>query len=130
MAVSLRNVSLFILVLLHLRRCSIALDFIAKDDDVTKITGPWREAILYVLNKSRNEQYDRLFSRQFFDLNAHERCILLAVLAVLSVLDVVAATLRSIIVGCVITGLCRIHASSCNVCRLQDAHRAVHRRAR
>ena len=52
MAVSLRNVSFFILVLLHLRRCSIALDWIVKDHDVTYITGPWLEAIAYVLNRS------------------------------------------------------------------------------
>lgn len=40
---------------------------------MVKITGPWKEAILYVLGRSRNAHYDSIFQRQFFDLNQHER---------------------------------------------------------
>eukprot|EP01094_Clydonella_sp_ATCC50884_P018479 TRINITY_DN341_c0_g1_i1.p1 TRINITY_DN341_c0_g1~~TRINITY_DN341_c0_g1_i1.p1 ORF type:complete len:2401 (-),score=1116.71 TRINITY_DN341_c0_g1_i1:178-7182(-) len=71
LALRIRNVSFFILVLFYLRRCSVALQFVAKEDTVKKISGPWRAAILYVLGKSENQHYDSVFSRQFFDLNAH-----------------------------------------------------------
>ena len=39
---------------------------------MTKIAGPWREAILYVLDRSPNEHYDAIFQKQFFDLDQHE----------------------------------------------------------
>jgi hypothetical protein len=73
MAIYVRNISFFILVLFYLRRGSIALEFLEKDAKVTKITGPWKEAILYVLNSSSNAHYDRIFEPQFFDLNQHEQ---------------------------------------------------------
>ncbi|CAE8670279.1 unnamed protein product [Polarella glacialis] len=74
LAIYIRNLSFFVLVLFYLRRASVALDFTDKDKDlkVTKITGPWREAILYVLNRATNTHYDNIFKRQFFDLNQHE----------------------------------------------------------
>ena len=59
-------------VLLYLRRCSIALHFIEKEEKVTKITGPWRAAIVYALDRSTNLHYDALFAPQFFDLDQHE----------------------------------------------------------
>ena len=58
--------------LFYLMRSSVALEFVEKDDSVTKITGPWREAILYVLNRAPNVHYDKIFAAQFFDLNQHE----------------------------------------------------------
>jgi hypothetical protein len=73
LALHLRNVSFFILVLSYLRRCSVALEFVEKERDVTKISGPWREAIMYVLNRSSpNSHYDSIFQKQFFDLNQHK----------------------------------------------------------
>jgi hypothetical protein len=72
LAVKIRNVSFFILALFLLRRSSVGLEFLEKENDVTRITGPWREAILYVLNRaSPNDHYDSIFSNQFFDLNQH-----------------------------------------------------------
>jgi hypothetical protein len=38
---------------------------------VQKITGPWREAILYVLDRSPNPHYDAIFGKQFFNLDQH-----------------------------------------------------------
>lgn len=52
LAVQIRNISFFILVLFYLRRGSIELEFIEKEGDVKKISGPWKEAILYVLNRA------------------------------------------------------------------------------
>lgn len=73
LAVHIRNVSFFILVLFYLRRGSVVLEFIEKEENVTKITGPWKEAIMYVLNRATpNAHYDAIFERQFFDLNQHE----------------------------------------------------------
>ncbi len=73
LSLRIRNVSFFILILFYLRRCSISLEFIEKENDVTRISGPWREAILYVLNKtSPNLHYDAIFSKLFFDLNRHD----------------------------------------------------------
>ena len=73
-AIAVRNVSMFILVLLYLRRSSVALDYVEKDQKVVKITGPWKEAILYALDRApKNAHYDAIFSKQFADLNAHER---------------------------------------------------------
>lgn len=72
-ALYVRNVSFFILVLFYLRRGSVALEFVAKERDVTKISGPWLEAILYVLNRATSStHYDSIFERQFFDLNQHK----------------------------------------------------------
>ena len=72
LAIYVRNVPFFVLVLLYLRRCSIALHFIEKEEKVTKITGPWRAAIVYALDRSTNLHYDALFAPQFFDLDQHE----------------------------------------------------------
>ncbi len=71
-AIYIRNLSLFILVLFYLRRCSIHLEYIAKERDTVKIAGPWKEAIKYVINPTSNEHYDATFEPQFFDLDQHE----------------------------------------------------------
>ena len=73
MAISVRNVSFFILVLFYLRRASVHLAFEEKANrgETTKITGPWIEAIRYVLKKGSTGgegHYDAIFARQFFDL--------------------------------------------------------------
>ena len=72
MAISVRNVSFFILVLFYLRRASVHLAFEEKANrgETTKITGPWIEAIRYVLKKGGSSEghYDAIFARQFFDL--------------------------------------------------------------
>ena len=36
------------------------------------ISGPWKAAILYVLNRAPNSHYDDVTGRQFFDLQQHE----------------------------------------------------------
>ena len=73
LAIKIRNVSFFILVLLYLRRSSVLLEYIEREGDVVKITGPWKEAILYVLNKAGpNSHYNKIFKGQFFDLNQHQ----------------------------------------------------------
>ena len=72
LAVKLRNVSFFILVLFYLRRCSVFLEYISKEDNVTRISGPWRQAILYVLRNVSNAHYESIFEKQFFDLNQHK----------------------------------------------------------
>ena len=76
LAIHIRNLSFFILVLFYLRRSSVSLEFVAKErherDETSKITGPWLEAIRYVLNKAPNAHYDTIFRSQFFDLNQHE----------------------------------------------------------
>lgn len=72
LAVHVRNLSFFILVLFYLRRASVALEFIEKDDRVIKITGPWKEAILYVLSRTEIKHYDEVFEKQFFDLTQTE----------------------------------------------------------
>ena len=69
LAAHLRNVSLFILVLFQLRRASVKLDYKFRDGKVTKISGPWQEAIRYVLGSSSNNEYDALFSAQFHNLD-------------------------------------------------------------
>jgi len=71
-ALAIRNVGFFILVLFYLRRASVHLEYAETENKVTKIAGPWREAILYVLDKaSPNPHYDEIFARQFSDLHAH-----------------------------------------------------------
>eukprot|EP00937_MAST-01D_sp_MAST-1D-sp2_P002830 g2830.t1 len=72
LAIHIRNVSFFILVLFLLRRSSIKLEYIEREAKVVKISGPWREAILYVLDRATNAHYDAIFQKQFFDLNQHE----------------------------------------------------------
>lgn len=71
LAIQLRNVSFFTLVFFYLRRASVKLEYIGKENDVLKITGPWREAMLYVLKPgtNKNAHYDDIFKKQFFDLN-------------------------------------------------------------
>ena len=71
LAIYVRNVSFFILVLLYLRRASVSLDFIEREEKVVKITGPWKAAILYALNRASSAHYDAVFARQFFDLHQH-----------------------------------------------------------
>jgi hypothetical protein len=71
-AIHIRNVSFFILILFFLRRCSVSLEFI-DDEKTTKISGPWREAILYVLGRANpNSHYDSIFKRQFLELDQHQ----------------------------------------------------------
>jgi len=72
-AIYIRNISFFILVLYYLRRASIDLDYIEKEKGTTKITGPWKRAILYVLGGGNvgNEHYDSIFEQQFFNLNQY-----------------------------------------------------------
>ena len=73
LSIYIRNLSFFILVLFHLQRCSVALSFIEKENKIKKITGPWREAIMYVLdNGQQAEHYDEIHAPQFFDLNQHK----------------------------------------------------------
>ena len=78
LAVHIRNVSMFILVLFYLRRSSVALRYNVKErssgrgEDTTKIAGPWLEAIKYVLNEAPNAHYESIFEKQFFDLNQHK----------------------------------------------------------
>lgn len=71
LAIYVRNVSFFILALLYLRRASASLGFIEREEKVVKITGPWKAAILYALNRTASPHYDGIFSRQFFDLHQH-----------------------------------------------------------
>eukprot|EP00930_Biecheleria_cincta_P037281 TRINITY_DN25573_c0_g1_i1.p1 TRINITY_DN25573_c0_g1~~TRINITY_DN25573_c0_g1_i1.p1 ORF type:complete len:2388 (+),score=410.29 TRINITY_DN25573_c0_g1_i1:162-7325(+) len=77
LAVYLRNISFFILVLFYLRRASVSLKYIyeenAGSNSVTKISGPWKAAIRYVLGSESNTSYDAIFEPQFFDLKRHER---------------------------------------------------------
>jgi hypothetical protein len=72
LAIHLRNVSFFILVLFYLRRSSVRLEYVAKEGEVVKISGPWKQAILYVLGQASNPHYDDIFRNQFFDLNQHK----------------------------------------------------------
>ena len=76
LAINLRNVSLFILVLFQLRRASVALEFKPQEGKVVKISGPWREAISYVLGHAANRRYDQLFRPQFHDVDAHQNAAL------------------------------------------------------
>jgi hypothetical protein len=73
LALHLRNVSFFILVMFYLTRTSVRLDFDVKDGDVFKVTGPWKRAIQYVfLERFGNAHYDEIFKKQFFDLNQYK----------------------------------------------------------
>lgn len=75
-AVKIRNVSLFILVLIYLRRASVRISYHEKEGTKVNISGPWRAAILYVIHGDRgvchHSHYDEIFSEQFFDLNQHK----------------------------------------------------------
>ena len=53
--------------------CTQSRRFHEREDKVVKITGPWKSAIMYALNRSSNPHYDALFEAQFFDLQQHER---------------------------------------------------------
>ena len=70
-AINIRNVSLYILVLLYLIRCSINLTFNHEERKIKKITGPWLEASKYALQKIDDSQYNSIFEKQFFDLNQY-----------------------------------------------------------
>ena len=84
MAIHVRNVSFFILVLFYLRRASVHLAFEEKDKNVQKIAGPWIEAIRYVLKRGgENAHYEEIFEKQFFDLNQHQKMPLRAFIDVL-----------------------------------------------
>jgi hypothetical protein len=72
LSVYIRNLSFFILVLFYLNRASIHLTYIEKEKKTTKITGPWKQAILYVIGRATNAHYDSIFEKQFFDLNQHK----------------------------------------------------------
>ena len=84
-AIYVRNVSFFILVLFYLQRSSVSLHYEAynKEAKVWKITGPWLEAIKYVLGKAPNPHYERIFEKQFFDLDQHKELPLPAFVDVL-----------------------------------------------
>lgn len=72
LALHLRNVPFFILVLFYLRRSSINIAFKQFENKVQTISGPWKEAILYVLGRGGdNAHYNSIFEKQFFDLNQH-----------------------------------------------------------
>ena len=73
-AIHIRNVSFFILVLFYLERSSVSLTYIHTEKETKKITGPWRNAINYVLGQgdAGNSHYESIFSKQFFDLNQHK----------------------------------------------------------
>ena len=77
LAIHVRNVSFFILVLFYLSRCSVSLQYVAKEhegrEEIKKITGPWLQAIKYVLNEAPDDHYEAVFEKQFFDLNQHEQ---------------------------------------------------------
>jgi len=69
-AIYIRNLSFFILVLFYLRRCSVKLEYHHVEKKIKKITGPWLEAIKYVLGHESNAHYEKLFADQFFDLES------------------------------------------------------------
>lgn len=74
LAIHIRNISFFVLVLFYLRRGSIQLQYMQRENDIVKITGPWKAAILYVITKkeSSNPHYDAIFAQQFFNLNQYK----------------------------------------------------------
>lgn len=74
-AIYVRNISFFILALFYLRRSSVAIEFEEKDKKIVKITGPWREAILYTLNKAPNAHYDTIFEVGRLPLRTRRICM-------------------------------------------------------
>ena len=76
-AIYVRNLSFFVFLLFLLRRCSVQLDYIWEEgtgaNKTTKIAGPWVNAILYVNGNRPDKHYDEIFSKQFFDLEQHNR---------------------------------------------------------
>lgn len=48
------------------------LEFTEAEGKTKYISGPWREAILYVLCRSNNSHYDSIIQTQFFDLNQYK----------------------------------------------------------
>jgi len=83
-AIKIRNVGFFILVLSFLKRSSILLEYQERNGKVVQITGPWKEAILYVLNMSKDSHYDAIFQKQFVDINQHKNLPLRELIEVLS----------------------------------------------
>ena len=83
-AIKIRNVGFFILVLSFLKRASILLEYQERNGKVVQITGPWKEAILYVLNMSKDSHYDAIFQKQFVDINQHKNLPLRELIEVLS----------------------------------------------
>jgi hypothetical protein len=84
-AIKIRNIGFFILVLFFLRRSSILLEFHEKNGKILQITGPWRDAILYVLlNQSKNAHYDEIFEKQFVNIDQHKNLPLRELIEVLS----------------------------------------------
>jgi len=72
LALKLRNISFFILVLIYLRRSSVRLEYNESEGKTKYISGPWKEAILYVLGRSDNSHYDSIIRTQFFDLSQYK----------------------------------------------------------
>jgi hypothetical protein len=75
LALHLRNVSFFILVLFYLERSSVEIVYETMRNKKQIITGPWYEAICYVLSakgRANNAHYDSIFEKQFFDLNQYQ----------------------------------------------------------
>lgn len=83
-AIKIRNVGFFILVLFFLKRASILLEYQEKNGKVVQIAGPWKEAILYVLNLAKQIHYDAIFQKQFLDINQHKNLPLRDLIEVLS----------------------------------------------
>lgn len=73
LAIHIRNISFFILILYYLRRTSVQLTYHSdRGSNVKLISGPWKEAILYVMGKASNPHYDSIFERQFFDVDKYQ----------------------------------------------------------
>ncbi|KAL7554568.1 hypothetical protein ACHAWF_019036 [Thalassiosira exigua] len=84
-ALYVRNVGFFILVLIFLRRSSMTLEYQEKrDKNVVQITGPWKEAILYVLGHATEPHYDSIFEKQFVNIDQHKTLPLREFIEVLS----------------------------------------------
>jgi hypothetical protein len=49
---------------------SVKLEYHHVEKKIKKITGPWLEAIKYVLGHESNAHYEKLFADQFFDLES------------------------------------------------------------
>lgn len=83
-AIKIRNIGFFILVLSFLRRVSINLCYLERKEKVVQITGPWKEAILYVISTANDSHYDAIFTKQFVDINQHTNLPLRDFIEVLS----------------------------------------------
>jgi hypothetical protein len=60
LAIKLRNISFFILILKLLIRVTIDLDYTITENKIKKITGPWLDALRYVYDKIKNKYYDEI----------------------------------------------------------------------